>query len=124
MISHIDPKVDYAFKRIFGGQANASILVHLLNAVLTRTILRTIAEVDIVNPFNEKEALDDKLSIVDIKARDELGDWYSIEMQMIAVRAYQDRVLYSWAKIFGDQLAEGEPYWNLRPKISISFSRK
>lgn len=30
----IDPKVDYAFKRVFGRVTNRDILLHLINAVL------------------------------------------------------------------------------------------
>jgi hypothetical protein len=33
MILGIDPKVDFAFKRVFGDPRNADILTHLLNAV-------------------------------------------------------------------------------------------
>ena len=34
MLLGIDPKVDYAFKRVFGDERNADILIHFLNAVL------------------------------------------------------------------------------------------
>lgn len=34
MILGIDPKNDYAFKRVFGSEQHTNILIHLLNAVL------------------------------------------------------------------------------------------
>lgn len=75
----------------------------------------------IVNPFNEKETDADKLSIVDIKARDRLGRWFNIEMQMLADRYFPKRVLYYWACIYIQQLRESEPYSSLLPTISICF---
>jgi predicted transposase/invertase (TIGR01784 family) len=121
VIPHIDPKVDYAFKRIFGYEANAPVLIDLINAVLQRHADRRMVEVMIENPFNDKERWDDKLSIVDIKARDQAGRRYHIEMQMHATLTYADRVLYYWAKIFGSQLAQTDDYGKLTETISISF---
>jgi hypothetical protein len=37
MILGIDPKVDYAFKRLFGREQNVALLISLLNAVLQPT---------------------------------------------------------------------------------------
>jgi PD-(D/E)XK nuclease family transposase len=34
MIPGLDPKVDYAFKKVFGSEANTPILLDLLDAVL------------------------------------------------------------------------------------------
>jgi predicted transposase/invertase (TIGR01784 family) len=39
--------------------------------------------VDILNPYNDKEFLEDKLSIVDVKARDNNGNLYQIEIQLV-----------------------------------------
>ena len=41
MIPGIDPKVDYAFKKLFAIQANVPLLLDLLNAVL-----KPVAEAD------------------------------------------------------------------------------
>ena len=121
MIPHIDPKVDYAFKRIFGSEANAPVLIDLLNAVLRPSSDRRIVSVEIVNPFNDKDQRDDKLSVVDVKARDQHRRLYNVEMQMCATPAYPERVLYYWAKIYAGQLAEGDDYEKLQATISISF---
>ena len=43
----------------------------LLHAVLKPE--KPIVELQILNPFNEKDAADDKLSVLDIKARDDAG---------------------------------------------------
>ena len=66
------PCVDYAFKKVFGsGKLNTSVLMDLLDAVLKPPPERRIVALQVLNPFNEKDSLDDKLSILDIKAQDE-----------------------------------------------------
>ena len=121
MILGVDPKVDYAFKKVFGSESHVWVLIDLLNAVLGSTIPEPITEVELRNPFNDKESLDDKLSIFDIKARDGSGRWYNIEMQMAAFEFYPKRVLYYWSRLYHQQLKEGIHYRELRPAISISF---
>ncbi len=121
MIPGIDPKVDYAFKKVFGSEVNVPVLLDLLEAVLKPPAAQRLAALEIRNPFNDKEAADDKLSILDIKARDRQGRQYNIEMQMVAPRLYPERVLYYWSVLHSEQLHEGEDYAGLRPTISISF---
>ena len=75
MVPGIDPKIDYAFKRLFGSEANEPLLIHLLNAVLQPPPAQRVAALEILNTFNDKEALD----VVDIKARDQLGRQFNIE---------------------------------------------
>jgi predicted transposase/invertase (TIGR01784 family) len=121
MILGIDPKIDYAFKRLFGREQNRPLLVHLLNAVLKPAPAQQVVDLQILNPFNDKEAFDDKLSIVDIKARDRGGRQFHIEMQLLLDRYFRKRVLYYWAKLYQQQLHEGEEYETLQPTISICF---
>lgn len=117
----IDPKVDYAFKRVFGSESNRDVLADLLNAVLQFGPGREVVEVQILNPFNDKVFADDKLSVVDIKAGDATGRQFVIEMQMVARADHRPRVLYYAAKLYSQQLVEGEAYDQLRPAFLISF---
>ena len=64
----VDPKVDYAFKRVLGDARNADILIHLLNAIVKPPA--PIVTVEILNPFNEQDFKEDKLTILDVKVRD------------------------------------------------------
>jgi predicted transposase/invertase (TIGR01784 family) len=121
MIPGIDPKVDYVFKKLFGSESNVSLLLSLLDAVLKSPPEQRLVELEILNPFNDKETLDDKLSILDIKARDSLGRQYNVEMEMAGSRIYPQRVLYYWAVLHGQQLHEGDDYSVLKPTISINF---
>jgi hypothetical protein len=50
MVPGIDPKVDYAFKRLFGREANQALAIHLLNAVLAPPLERVV-DLELLNPF-------------------------------------------------------------------------
>lgn len=116
-----DPKVDYAFKHVFGREQSKPALMSLLDAVLQPAAGHRITSLDLLNPFNDKEALDDKLSILDIKARDQSGRQFNVEMQMLAYGAFRQRALYYWSRLHQGQLQEGMDYFVLRPTVAICF---
>lgn len=122
MLLGIDPTVDYAFKKLFGDPANSDLLIHLLNAVLLRP--SPIIDVQILNPFNEKDFADDKLSVLDIKAVTANQAWFNIEIQSRAVGWMRSRLAYYNASLFVDQLGEGAQYNTLLPAISICFLKE
>ena len=119
MVPGIDPRVDYVFKRLFGHESNEALAIHLLNAVLMPAPSERVVSLDLLNPFNDKDTLDDKLSILDIKARDQSGRQFNVEMQLLASDVFRQRVLYYWARLHQSQLREGKPYGTLRPTVSI-----
>ncbi len=121
MILGVDPKVDYAFKHMLGRDVTRPILIDVIDSVLNPAPEHRTRDVVLLNPFNPKEALDDKLSILDIKARDQAGRQLNIEMQMLALRGYPKRIVYYGSKFHQQQFHEGEQYHILRPTISISF---
>ena len=121
MILDIDPKVDYAFKHLFGRDTTRPILINVVDSVLNPPAGHHVQDIDLLNPFNPKETLDDKLSILDIKARDQTGRQFNVEMQMLAFRYYEKRILYYAAKLHQQQLHAGQDYLALWPTVSISF---
>jgi len=121
MIPGIDPKVDLAFKKVFGSEAYKDLTVSLINAVLTPPPDQRVVSVQLLNPYSERMTLDDKLSVLDVKARDQRGWLFNLEMQMVAHAAMAPRFLYYWSKVYSQQLVAGENYTDLRPAISICF---
>ena len=115
----IDPKIDCVFKALLGAEANERLLVHFLNAMLGAELPEPVVEVTILNPYNERELLDDKLSVVDVKARDECGRLYQIEIQLLVLPELPARILYGWADLYSAQLRSGEDYSELRPTYTI-----
>ncbi|WP_295383961.1 Rpn family recombination-promoting nuclease/putative transposase [uncultured Thiodictyon sp.] len=115
----IDPKIDCVFKALLGTENNRRLLLHFLNAVLGTDLPAPVVEVEILNPFNEREFIDDKLSIVDVKARDEQGRIYQVEIQLLVVPDLPARILYGWADLYSAQLQSGQDYGALKPTYSI-----
>jgi predicted transposase/invertase (TIGR01784 family) len=101
-MSKVNPKIDLVFKKLFGSEENTDILLSLINAILPDN--QQITKVIIKNPYNVSDYADGKLSILDIKAEDEYGNLYDIEMQLKGTRFYGKRTLYYWAKMFGSQM--------------------
>ncbi|NLY02449.1 MAG: Rpn family recombination-promoting nuclease/putative transposase [Rhodopirellula sp.] len=93
--------------------------IHLLNAILKPD--DAIVDVEILNPFNEKDFVDDKLSVLDVKARDQAGRLVDVEMQMLLPLHFRSRILYYWAALYGRQLGDSDQYDRLRPTISVCF---
>jgi predicted transposase/invertase (TIGR01784 family) len=79
-MSVLNPRVDFAFKKLFGSEENKDILISFINAVVSKE--DQVIDVALLNPYNNKEHQFDKLSILDIKATDEKGRQYNIEMQI------------------------------------------
>ena len=62
-----------------------------------------------------------KESILDIKAIDENGHWYNIEMQASSDPEYFRRALFYWAKVYTNQINKGDKYSKLKKTIGIHF---
>ena len=119
MKHRIDPKIDCVFKALLGSVENRNLLVHFLNAILTSDLTAPITEAEILNPYNDKEFLDDKLSVVDVKAKDSEGRLYQIEIQLLTYRHLPERMVYTWCDIISQQLQSGNDYSLLKPVYSI-----
>jgi predicted transposase/invertase (TIGR01784 family) len=115
----INPMVDCVFKTILGKEENKNLLIHFLNAILEPEKGSQIQDVTIKNPYNEREFIGDKLTIVDVKAIDEKGKNYQIEVQLAIHAALSARFLYTWSSIYHSQIQEGDDYKQLKPVISI-----
>ena len=115
----IDPKTDCVFKALLGAEDNRNLLIHFLNATLGRDLPSPVTQVDILNPYNEREFLTDKLSIVDVKARDAHARLYQAEIQLVTHRDLPARILYTWADLYSQQLQSGQDYDSLQPTYSI-----
>lgn len=114
----VNPRVDIAFKKIFGVEENKDLLMSLLNAIVSEE--DQIDELEILNPYNERNFKNDKLSVLDIKARNKHDlTYFLIEMQLSDETNYHKRGLYGWARVYSNQLSSGQPYEQLRKTIAI-----
>ena len=115
----IDPWVDFVFKKVFGQPANAICLISLLNAILS--LKSPVTEVQILNPFNEKEFQEDKLSCVDVRATDANGRVFVVEIQVSANGRYISRAVFYACEAYVGQMGSGDEYNLLRATYSISL---
>ncbi|RKT42933.1 Rpn family recombination-promoting nuclease/putative transposase [Thiocapsa rosea] len=115
----IDPKVDCVFKALLGSEDNRALLIHFLNAVLIDDLPAPIIEVEILNPYNERESFSDKLTIVDVKARDAARRLFQIEIQLLVFADLASRILYGWADLYSQQLQSGQDHRELKPTYAI-----
>jgi len=113
--------VDYAFKRVFGVERNKDLLMSLLNAIVSLEGGKVISDIRLLNPFNERDVELDKLSILDIKAQDNYGNLYDIEVQIIFERYFVSRLVYYASKLYSEGLVKGSEYSDLKPVISVSL---
>ncbi|OCL26023.1 transposase [Orenia metallireducens] len=111
-------RVDFAFKKLFGSEENKNILISFINSVLDEE--DQITDIILKNPYNSKSFKNDKLSILDVKAVDEKGVWYNIEMQITDQDYYDKRALYYWARLYTGQLESGVNYDKLEKTIVIN----
>ena len=105
-MTRISPKVDIAFKKIFGVEENKDLLISLINSIVGEE--DQVADVTLLNPYNPKSFKTDKLSILDIKAQGVDGKRFNIEIQISDEADYDKRALYYWAKLYTEQLKSSQ----------------
>ena len=116
-----DVKNDIAFRKIFGNENKKIILISFLNAVLKLQGDARIADVEILNPYQLPIIKNLKASIIDVRAKDERGNIYLIEMQVAEPDGMDKRLLYYTSKEYSQQIESGEYYTNLNPVIFIGI---
>ena len=117
----MDLRVDYAFK-LFFATGDTSHLISLLNAIFeNKQIPRVIVDLTIVNPHLEKVDAEDKLSILDIRAKLDDGTSILVEMHMYDMIAHKFKVMRSWARAYGEELEKSQAYTEQNIVIHISF---
>ena len=106
---------DYVFKRIFGKGGNERILKSLLEAI----IRIKIESIEVQNPEIPKENINDKLSILDIKAVINENTIIDIEMQVGNVDAIERRLVVYGSKLIASDIKVAEDYINTKDTIVI-----
>ena len=117
----INPKTDYAFKKIFGSSESKEILISFLNALIYESN-PTIEDLEIINPNLPPKLEGLKDSYLDVKAKLSDGTLVIIEMQVLNVQSFGKRVLYNAAKTYAFQLEAAQGYRLLKPVIALTIT--
>ena len=115
----LNPKIDYVFKRIFGHTGSEEITKGLITAIIKQPIENITID---CNPITEKDLLDDKVGILDIKAKLNNNINCNIEMQIVDKKNIEKRLLFYWSKMYSSSIKEGMDYEKLEKSIVILIS--
>ncbi len=99
-----DVKIDFVFKKIFG--CDEEIFINFASCILGKKI----KSVTFLNNDMDKDFMTDKASRLDVLAELSDGTRTNIEMQTQSKGEYKKRSLYYWAKLYEEQLKEGESH--------------
>ncbi len=116
-----DVKNDIAFRKVFGNENRKETLISFLNAVLAFRGKQKIVAVKIMNPYQLPKLRGGKVSIIDVKATDQIGRNYIVEMQVGELDGFAKRVLYYFSKSYSEQIKRGDFYRKLNPIIFIGI---
>jgi predicted transposase/invertase (TIGR01784 family) len=117
----INPKTDYAFKKIFGSEQSHDILISFLNAILYDGNI-VIRDLEILNPYLAPKIRGVKETYLDVKAKLDNDTTVIIEMQVLNIEGFEKRILYNAAKAYSTQLGVGQDYTLLDPVIALTIT--
>ena len=122
----INPKIDFAFKKIFGSEDSKDILISFLNSLIYEA-KPVIQDLEILNPYVAPKIRGLKDTYLDIKAKiidRETNEQRTviIEMQVLNVEGFEKRILYNAAKSYSIQLTTGQGYNLLNPVIALTIT--
>ena len=107
---------DYVFKRIFGQKGNEDI---------TRGFLRAVTKVEYNNidledtPILERDLIENKMGILDVKVVANKENNIDIEMQVTKSEYIAERILWYWSKLYAGSIEKGEGYNSTKKAICI-----
>ena len=115
-------KNDFIFRKLFGESKNKDLLISFLNAVLELDDLKKLEDIEVLDGTElKRDSMEDKLGILDVRARTAQGENINIEVQLINQFNMDKRTLFYWSKMFTEQLKEGQPYKDLKKTITINI---
>jgi len=117
----INPKTDFAFKKIFGSDQSKDILISFLNSILYEGN-NIIEDLTILNPYQAPAIRGIKDTYLDVRAKITGNKTVIIEMQVLNVEGFEKRILYNAAKAYSIQLETGEDYTLLNPVIALTIT--
>lgn len=107
---------DYVFKRTFG-YLNAK---EVTRVFIRDILLDDVSDIDLNNQtITEKELMDDKVGIMDIKAVLNGVTSCDIEVQVVNQADIEKRILFYWSKMYAQTIKQGEKYEDLKKSICV-----
>ena len=119
MPEFINPRVDWAFKRIFGTEDTKECLITFLNGVFEDEFV--IKDVKHLKTEQTRHQKRERGVIFDVACETDDGRHIIVEMQKKEQRYFVDRALYYSAKAIVEQAQPGEWDFHLTPVYTVCF---
>ncbi|MBR4677031.1 MAG: Rpn family recombination-promoting nuclease/putative transposase [Bacteroidales bacterium] len=110
-------RFDYAIKHMLRDKANFGILEGFIEVFLKKKC----KIMEILESESNQDNADDKYNRVDIKAVDEQGEIFIVEVQTTRYTYYLERILYGVSKAVTEQIGSGRDYDKIKQVFSISI---
>jgi len=117
----VDLKNDIAFRKIFGNEQKTAPLISFLNASLELEGDHRVRSVSLVNPYQLPRIAGEKATILDVRATDQSGRKFVVEMQVADKVGFDKRVQYYLSRDYSMQIDQGEDYPLLHPAYFIGI---
>ena len=91
---YINLYTDFAFKKIFGTEANKDILISFLNTFLEFDGEKAIEDIEYINPEQLGDTNRERRAIYDVYCTTKEGERFIVEMQRAKQDYFKDRALY------------------------------
>ena len=122
IMEFLDVKTDFAFKKVFGSEGSKDILISFLNSIIDFEENEKIVDLTIVDPYQIPLIKGMKDTFVDVKAKLSNHKNVIIEMQVLNVEGFEQRVLYNAAKAYSSQLQKAQAFITLEPIIALTIT--
>lgn len=120
----MDPKIDLAFKKLFGSEDHKRVTISFLNVMLEYIGDRQIESIHFLNTEQLPMGIEKKENILDIFCVDKKNRKFIIEMQNAWMESFCKRIVYYGAKAYANQLSEAKPYVDLDPVTVVAITKK
>ena len=111
----LDLRNDFVFKAFFADERNNGLLLQFLKAILGEMI----SSVNLTDPTIEIAHAEDKSSVMDLRVVTNHGEQINVEMQYQGHKAFPERMLMYWAKMYSSQDEVQKSYRELRKAVQI-----
>ena len=101
-------------KSYFGKEETKSVTKELVGSILEEEI----TEIDLEqNPILEKNIKDEKIGILDIRAKLNNNPNCNVEIQLVDQKNIEKRALYYWSKMYIESIKAGHDYSELEKHV-------
>ncbi|WP_072620525.1 Rpn family recombination-promoting nuclease/putative transposase [Spirulina major] len=120
-MAFIDPRTEFAFKRIFGSAQSADLLVSFLNALLYDS-QPVIEATTLRDPYLTVQLPGVQHSPLTTRAQLNGNNTCVVELQVLNLPTLGKRVLYNAAKSYGFQISREEVQRDVNPLLSLTVA--